>query len=84
MYFKSAATGGCKIPLHPTGEDRDQLPRNGFVLDAALQIRDQRKHLRIVQHDVSSGAIGTLTIPPTGSLREKATRNVVLDQTTDY
>jgi VWFA-related protein len=60
---KLLTSGGRKIPLKLTDEDREQLLKNGFVMNAPLQIKAACDHLRIVLRDTTTGAIGTVTLP---------------------
>jgi VWFA-related protein len=65
---KILSSAGRKIPLKLTAADRAQLLQDGLVLNLPITLKGDCDHLRVVLRDVTSGAIGTVTVP-TRSLR---------------
>lgn len=54
---------GRTVPIRLTSEQREQLLKDGLVLNAPLDIQGQCERLRFILRDVNTGAIGTLTVP---------------------
>jgi VWFA-related protein len=54
---------GRQMPINLSGAEREQLLKDGLVLNAPIEIKPTAERIRVILRDIRTGAVGSVTLP---------------------